>query len=1023
SLSEIGRLRAAQDSLEKKISSRAAAISEQCAAFNISIDPNADAEQQTTECMAAIQSLLEAAESERKSAQQKAKESEHELQAAIDATQSEIYSFTNAASVSERQTAANNNEIRSLSLKRDSMQTDGSQKDELDAEIEKETKLLEQARAQDSEDTYRDTCKQRRAELTNIGDEIARINAEISHNNRQADTRAKLVLRRKELESKDEQLKLLSSTPGLSDYASGTQSFASESERTAVIARSIESKKKAIADCTARAKEVQSTLSSTKMRLDMARQSQEEQLKDITQKRQRIDSVGGMGKFDSNYESARKELVELMEEAGQYKNVTSMYKAFIKKVESSHSCPICQRGWSCKEDEDKVVEKLRVDFTKAPTDLLEIEREIRDCQRRVDGLSSLESSVRDVREWDTRIAGDLEMQIKTLTGQESQAMMDSDELDGQSAVLLMELDDMTEHLRKSEELARVEDARKELQRQIETLEHELRATGSTKTIDELQAEIERHQQRDATVRRELDRLSHDHELKQKEIGFRQDSIRMLQHRLSELARKTSERNAIQERIASLESNNTRNESEGREAQANADALAPRLQENHQRLASFRSDAREQELRLDQRIRDIMQGRDRLALMSDEIEQTRASMRCDPGESKYPDRLAMVTAQRDELLEQSEAQNSTLANVVSVLQESDRIAGKLSATLREISDNMRLRANATEQEKIKADLDSAKESQTRLEAQLSQIYDDSADASDSADETGAEAENSDDELLHNPRKRRRGDNSGSGSHGGSKRHGGARLQKRRNILNAKLSQLTSERAGLQGEVKQLEDQARRLNHELSTDYKDVDTLYVRQLVQCKTEELANTDLETYGKALDAAIMQYHSLKMQDINKIIRELWINTYQGTDIDTIEIRSEVEGARNSRSHNYRVVMIKAGHAIDMRGRCSAGQKVLACLIIRLALAETFSVNCGILALDEPTTNLDQENIDSLARSLARIIKSRQEQRNFQLIVITHDEIFMQLLGKSEYADYYWRVYKDENQCSVFARRPIANS
>ena len=34
--------------------------------------------------------------------------------------------------------------------------------------------------------------------------------------------------------------------------------------------------------------------------------------------------------------------------------------------------------------------------------------------------------------------------------------------------------------------------------------------------------------------------------------------------------------------------------------------------------------------------------------------------------------------------------------------------------------------------------------------------------------------------------------------------------------------------------------------------------------------------------------------------------------------------------------------------------RQVLACLIIRLALAETFCLNCGILALDEPTTNLD---------------------------------------------------------------------
>ncbi len=33
---------------------------------------------------------------------------------------------------------------------------------------------------------------------------------------------------------------------------------------------------------------------------------------------------------------------------------------------------------------------------------------------------------------------------------------------------------------------------------------------------------------------------------------------------------------------------------------------------------------------------------------------------------------------------------------------------------------------------------------------------------------------------------------------------------------------------------------------------------------------------------------------------------------------------------------------------------QVLASLVIRLALAESFCLNCGILALDEPTTNLD---------------------------------------------------------------------
>ena len=63
----------------------------------------------------------------------------------------------------------------------------------------------------------------------------------------------------------------------------------------------------------------------------------------------------------------------------------------------------------------------------------------------------------------------------------------------------------------------------------------------------------------------------------------------------------------------------------------------------------------------------------------------------------------------------------------------------------------------------------------------------------------------------------------------------------------------------------------------------------------------------------------------------------------------------RSKRKVDYSVVMVKGGVEMEMRGRCSAGQKVLASLIIRLALAETFSTDCGMIALDEPTTNLDR--------------------------------------------------------------------
>ena len=116
-----------------------------------------------------------------------------------------------------------------------------------------------------------------------------------------------------------------------------------------------------------------------------------------------------------------------------------------------------------------------------------------------------------------------------------------------------------------------------------------------------------------------------------------------------------------------------------------------------------------------------------------------------------------------------------------------------------------------------------------------------------------------------------------------------------------------------------------------------------------------------------------MKIDEINKSIKHIWKQVYRGSDIDWIEIRSEDEGKdgeggetlKSRKTYNYRVVIVKGDTAFDMRGRCSCGQKVLASIIIRLALAETFGLNCGILALDEPTTNLDRDNIESLATAL----------------------------------------------------------
>mmetsp|Transcript_28982 Transcript_28982/g.93444 ORF Transcript_28982/g.93444 Transcript_28982/m.93444 type:complete len:94 (+) Transcript_28982:699-980(+) len=79
-------------------------------------------------------------------------------------------------------------------------------------------------------------------------------------------------------------------------------------------------------------------------------------------------------------------------------------------------------------------------------------------------------------------------------------------------------------------------------------------------------------------------------------------------------------------------------------------------------------------------------------------------------------------------------------------------------------------------------------------------------------------------------------------------------------------------------------------------------------------------------------------------------------------------------------------------------------------------------MALDEPTTNLDEPNRKSLANGLARIIAHRSKQSNFQLIIITHDEDFIAAIrqelivtAKTSMPDFFWRVSRERHKNGMY--------
>ncbi|OQR79242.1 DNA repair protein RAD50-like [Tropilaelaps mercedesae] len=224
---------------------------------------------------------------------------------------------------------------------------------------------------------------------------------------------------------------------------------------------------------------------------------------------------------------------------------------------------------------------------------------------------------------------------------------------------------------------------------------------------------------------------------------------------------------------------------------------------------------------------------------------------------------------------------------------------------------------------------------------------------------------------------------------------------------------------------VEDEARaqRVGGSAEKEYKE-------WLIDYLTEKQLSRDLDVGYGVLNKAILAFHQEKMSHINRIIHDLWINVYKGNDIENIEVKfSEDTGSASKtttkRNYQYRVVMKRQGGIEqDMRSRCSAGQKVLASLIVRLALAEAFCEGCAMLALDEPTTNLDHENMMSLAETLAEIVRKRKAEKNFQMVVITHDEEFISALSK--YLEdigevkYYYKVEKNDDNLSVVMKRML---
>lgn len=554
----------------------------------------------------------------------------------------------------------------------------------------------------------------------------------------------------------------------------------------------------------------------------------------------------------------------------------------------------------------------------------------------------------------------LEQKLKIVSDDSSNLMLEISKNDQDVASLKKKVEVLEQAFKKAEGIRLLEEEIRDIESFTFKLRDNLKESGTARTLEEIQSKLEHSYGKEKELASQIQDLNAKVRNLHDKVTVNEKKISSIEMHILRLEHKLQDQQRLEEQKNRLRSDNETLEKEMNDIENNIKELEPKYEDLNLKLKSIQDSFDQERSAIESRLEQLKSAHLNLDSIHAEVEKY-------IGESKHA-RLDQIDKEICKLNSEIESHRAEIASIDVQISEISKQLSEIQVTERNIQDNFqfrRLEREVEDKKKLICDLH-AEKGNFDLDAHV-------------------------------------------------------RLMK---TIKSQLESALEQKSGLQGEIRQMQFKIEEFEKELSSEYKDIEEKYRVQLIRLRTTKMAHDDLEKYAKALDGAIMKFHSMKMAEINRIIAELWNSTYRGSDIDTIEIRSDHASAKGNRSYNYRVVMksSKKNAIIDMRGRCSAGQKVLASIIIRLALSETFCINCGILALDEPTTNLDKDNIDSLAASLNSIIKTRKKQSNFQLLVITHDEEFMQKMGRSEFAESYYEVLKDENQYSQIFREDFAS-
>ncbi|KAK6340190.1 DNA repair protein rad50 [Orbilia blumenaviensis] len=955
-----GTLQARKEHYEDQLMNRENMIKEASALHEIRGFSAGDLDdRQVADFMRKLEQLTREQSSNYERAKREGKEEQLQASSVLNSLNQKLVSLEQTKRFATNEIDRLTSELRSLQKGLDRLQVDEGRITRLEITVSDGNSKVSEMNEHYERQQWDKQIQTKDSEIREIEASIARETKELTKGTAEADSKARLSILQKEVETKAsaQESLLLANTDKFDRLLSKWSIESLDDDYHETLEHREEEVSKA-----------EKLLASSNAELTQAESQLKTQRDILKQKTQELDRASGLvakamdrptfaecADYPTYVKHKEEDLENAQRDRAMVEQTRSFYEKALKMARERQCCRMCRRGYGDEEDLNEFMARLEKDIEKQKVDVIdaEIVNYGEDLRVLKDVSLEFEIAVR-LKEQEVPLLKNelarLEKKHETLLASYETRKKDVEAKKVNRSDILSLRNPVSEIQNYAKDI-------RENQVQITSLTKRLEAMGSSRSVADIQKVLQSLNSQAGELKLQRDAVWTDKEAARTELAVAERQVQEVTNQLISARHEFEKKQTQAKRLADCKELIGQREGHIREAEEEARGVQPQIIKAKAREAEVRMKWEENEQAL-KRVADKS---------SDTLRGLHAVQR---GISQYEsgdtvETLENLVRESRELEERIVGMDEQLGVAEVELVELRAQRGQADGFKRSITDNIRLRKN-------KRDLGDLEDEIRELEAKNSEQQRD-------------------------------------------------RFKVNIDKLQRKHDGLVMDRTGKGATIKSLDTQLTEILKEYEIDFKDAKKNFHEGQIRLQTTTVANEDLGTYQMALDKAVMRYHSLKMEEVNRIIDDLWKKTYKGTDVDTILIRSEQENAKGNRLYNYRVCMLKQDAELDMRGRCSAGQKVLASIIIRLALAECFGTNCGLIALDEPTTNLDRDNSRALAQSLHDIINYRQAQKNFQLIVITHDEDFLRDMKCNQFTEYYYRVSRNERQKSQIHRQSIA--